>query len=150
MVQNPISDFEGKVHPSSMSRRFQYIHHPQALNIMLEPAGMLFIQKAFPVVSERSMPEVMAHCDRFRQVLIQSQRSGDGPGDLGNLQRMSQPGTKVVAFRCQKYLGFMHKPSEGLRMDDPVPVPLIVCPHIAFWFVILSPLRLCGLGGKRR
>ena len=108
---------------------FQPVHHPQALFIVLEAAGAQGVQRPLPCVAERGVAQVVGQGHRLGQVLVEAQGPGDGPGDLGHLQRMGQPGAVEVPLRREKDLGLLLQPPERLAVDDPVPVPLVDRPE---------------------
>ena len=72
----------------------------------------------------------MPHGDGLREVLVQPQGSGNGPGDSRYLQSVGHTGAVVVALRAQKNLGLMHQAAKGLAVDDPVRIPLEAGAHI--------------------
>ena len=65
------------------------------------------VQGPLPRMAEGGMPQIMAHSDRLRQILVEPQRPGDGPGNLGNLKRVGQAGTVMVPLRRQENLGLV-------------------------------------------
>ena len=95
---------------------------------------------------ERRVPQIVAQCDRFDQVLIQAQRFRDRARILGDLQRMRHSGPVMIAVRRQKHLRLILEASERLAVQDPVSVPLENRPDIALFFRLRSAL---GLGRKR-
>ena len=91
------------------------------------------IQLSFPCMAKRSMTQIVAQSNGLRQILIQAQRTGNAPGDLGNLQGMGQAGTVMVSFWRDKHLCFMLHAAKGFAMDDTVSVPLEIRTDIAFF-----------------
>jgi hypothetical protein len=75
-------------------------------------------------MAERRVAEVVGQGDRFGQVLVEPQGPRDRPGDLGNFQRMGQPGPEVVLDRRDKDLGLMFQAAESFAVEDLVPVAL--------------------------
>src|SRR6185369_17175603 len=55
----------------------------------------------------------------------QLQRPRHGTAQLGDLERMRQPGAKQVAFVVQEHLRLVDQAPEGGRVDDTVPVALV-------------------------
>ena len=92
---------------------------------MLKAAGGQLIQCSLSGMAKRCMPQVMCQTDGFGQVFIQTQPPGNGPGDLGHLQRMGQPCTVEIPFRREEDLRLLFQPAECFAVDDPVPVPLV-------------------------
>ena len=60
------------------------------------------VQRLFPRMSERRMPQIVSQGDRLDQILVQAQRLCYRPRDLRDLQRMRQPGPVVISYREQK------------------------------------------------
>ena len=132
VAQNPVPDLPGQVQP--LAGFLQLFHHPDALLIMAETPGIQLIQDVLPGMAKGRMPQVMTQGDGLRQILIETQSPGNGPGNLGHLQRVGQPGAVVVPLGGQKHLGLVLQPPEGLTMKDPIPVPLIRGAQAAFLF----------------
>ena len=86
----------------------------------------------------------MAKTDCFGERLVQAQRGGHRPADLGHLQRMGETGNKVVTVRVDEHLGLVLEPPEGLGVEDPVPVPL-ESGAVGIWFLFV----FTALGGRR-
>ena len=133
MIHDPVSDFHGQVHSAPGLCGLNDIRHAEALDVMLKPARMNFVQDFFPVMAKRRVSEVMPQCDCLRQVLIEIQCPCNGSCNLRNLNGMREPCPEMVALRCQEYLCLMHESSERLGMDNPVPVSLKIRPYIAFF-----------------
>ena len=49
-------------------------------------------------MAERRVAEVVGERHRLGQVLVEPQRAGERPGDLGDFERVGQPGAVVVAL----------------------------------------------------
>ncbi len=112
---------------------FDQRHDPQRLHIVVEPAPWRHLvgQHALPRMPEGRMPQIMGQRDRLGQILIEPERPRDGPRDLAHLQRMGQPGTKMLPFMMEKHLGFVLQSPECRGMDDPIPVTLELVPRRA-------------------
>ena len=89
------------------------------------------VQRPLPDVAVGRVAQIMPQGDGLRQILVQPQGPGQGPGHLGNLQRVGQPGPVVIPLRGEKYLGLELQPPKGFAVDDAVPVPLEGGAHIA-------------------
>jgi hypothetical protein len=76
----------------------------------------------------------MPQGDGLRQVIVEPEGPGDGPGDLGHFEGMRQARPIVVPERGQEDLGLVLEAAEGLGMDDPVTVPLEVGPEDVLGF----------------
>src|SRR5262249_43295212 len=66
--------------------------------------------------------EVVGERRSLRKVLVETQRARERAGDLGDLERMGEPGAVVVAFVRDEHLGLVREAAEGGRMDDAVAV----------------------------
>ena len=75
-------------------------------------------------MAEWRMAKVVPQRDRLRQFFMQLQYLGDRPRDLGDLERVREPGAVMVAGRSEKDLGLVFEGAERLAVDDAVPVVL--------------------------
>ena len=75
-------------------------------------------------MAEWCVAEVVAQRGRLHKVLIQVERPGNRPADLGDLERVRQAGRVVVAFRRNKDLALVFQPPERVCVQDPVAVAL--------------------------
>ena len=149
VVDDAVAHLPGQVQPAPFL--LQKIDHPQTVDIMLETAGMQLVQGGLAGVPERGVAQVVAQRDGLGQRLVETQRSRNGAGDLGDLQHVGQTGPVVVAHRGQKHLGLVLEAPKGFTMDDPVPVPLKRQADIADILLFLDPppLRIRIAGGER-
>ena len=69
------------------------------------------------------MAKVVSQRQRFREILVESERPCQGPGNLRDLERMRQPGAKVVAFVKHEHLRLVGEPTKRRGMDDPIAIP---------------------------
>ena len=86
------------------------------------PKRQAGVERALAGMAERRMAEVMGQRQRLGEVLVEAERAGERPGDLGHFQRMGQPGAVVVALVEHEDLGLVLQPAERGRMDDPVAI----------------------------
>src|SRR5689334_9767280 len=93
---------------------------------MLEPAmaSHAFGQHFFSRMSERRMAQVVCERNRFRQILVQRQRSCDRATDRRHLDGMGKASSQMIARAVEKDLRLVFEPSEGTRMNDARPVSL--------------------------
>ncbi len=71
----------------------------QRVQIMVEAQAMSahrFVQRVLPGVTERRMADVVHQCERFRQVSIQPERSGNRPGKLRHLDGVRKTAAVVI------------------------------------------------------
>ena len=106
----------------------QLVHDPQALQVVLEAAVLAhaIVQRVLPGMAERGMAQVVGQGDGLDQVLVQPQATGDGAAELGDLQRMRQPGAEQVALMVDKDLGLVDQAAERGAVDHPIAVALEV------------------------
>ena len=114
---------------------------------MAEAALHPVVQSPFSRVAEGGVPQVVPQGDRLGQILVEPERPRDGAGDLGNLERMGEPGAVMIPLRGKENLRFVFEAAEGLAVQDPVAVPLV---SRAVSTGLLLPLPSLGPGGKRR
>ncbi len=70
------------------------------------------------------MAEIVAERDRLGQVLVEPKRLGERARDLGDFDRMGEPGAEMVALVVDEDLRLVGEAAESRRMDDPVAVAL--------------------------
>ena len=75
-------------------------------------------------MAERGVADIVGIGNGLAQFLVQPQGPGQGPGMLGHLQGVGQPGAGKVPFAYQKDLGLVLQILQGLAVEDPVAVPL--------------------------
>ncbi len=141
VVEDPVPHLLGQVEPPAVPR--QHLHHPQRVLVVPEAhpvLAQLLVEHLLSDVAEGRMPEVMTQPDRLGQVLVQTERPGDGPRDEAGLERVGEPGPVVIALGRHEHLRLVLQPPESLRVHDPVPVALEGRPHRAVG------LRLATLG----
>jgi hypothetical protein len=82
------------------------------------------VQSVLPRMAKWRMAQIMGEGNRFDQILVQLQVTGNGAPDLRYFEAMRQARAKQVAFVIDENLGFIFEPTESCRMDDPVAVAL--------------------------
>ena len=93
---------------------FKQLHRPHTLTIVIEPAVIAhaFGQHFLAGMSERRVPQIMRKRNRFRQILVQAQRAGDGAADRGDLDGMRQARAQMIASSVKKNLGLVFHAAE--------------------------------------
>ena len=81
------------------------------------------VERVLAGVPAGSVAAVVTQGDRVDQGHVGPDPAGDRGGDLGDLQRVGQPGPLVVTG-VDHDLGLAGQPAERGRVHDPVPVPL--------------------------
>jgi hypothetical protein len=70
------------------------------------------------------MADVVNQSECLRQVFVQAKRGRNSPGDLRNLNRVSQAAAKMVGGTAGKNLRLSRQPTEGPGLHDALAVPL--------------------------
>ena len=96
----------------------------QRLGVVVEAAEAAqgLVERPLAGMAERRMAEIVRQRQRLGQVLVEAERAGERAGDLGDFQRMGQPGAVVVALVKDEHLRLVRQPAEGRRMDDAVAI----------------------------
>ena len=84
-------------------------------------------QRLLAGVAERWVADVVGQGDRFGQVFVQVQRPRDRARDLGDLQRVREPGDEVVADGGDEHLRLVFEAPERFTVQDAVAVTLELC-----------------------
>ena len=156
MFEHALPRFEGQVDAVVIGvALFKVVHHPQALQVVLEPAMGLHapVQRILPGVPERGVAEVMGQRDRLHQVFVDAQRPGNRTPQLRHLQRMREPRAKQISLVVQKNLGLVNQPTECRRMHDAVTVTLVVVARGRCRLRVAAPARkrrVAGIARQRR
>ena len=80
------------------------------------------VQGPLSRMSKRGMSKVMRERECLGEIFIQPEGPRQRTRDLSNLQRMSEPGSEMVAFVKDEDLGLVLEPAEGGGMDDAVAI----------------------------
>ena len=103
----------------------------------------------FTGVAKWAVPNVVAETDGFRQGFIESEISGERAADLRHLKRVSETGHKVITIRVHEDLSLVLQASEGLGVEDAVPVAFERCPPLISGFGSLSTPSTHGMRRQR-
>src|ERR1035438_3729129 len=79
---------------------------------------------------ERRVAEVVAERAGLGEVFVQRERPCHRTRDLRDLERVREARSVVVALERDEYLRLVLEPAEGARMDDAVPVALVLRPVV--------------------
>ncbi len=115
VLGDAFADLVGQVQPPELRvRMFQVVDDADAVAVVLEAAraGHQFPQGRLAGVAERRMAHVVREGHRLREVLVQVERAGQRPGDLGHLQGMRQAGPEEIALVRQEDLRLVLQPTE--------------------------------------
>src|SRR5258706_1114676 len=116
MLYDAFEGFPGQIQPTKgrvavLEKR----HDTQALGVVVEtadrPHGL--VERIFAGMSERGVAEIVRERNRFDKVLVEKKSASKGPGDLGDLEAMGEPGAVVIALVIDEDLCLMNKATEG-------------------------------------
>ena len=116
---------------------------------MLETIRAELVQRLLTRMAKGRMPQIMGQTDGLGQILVEPQSTGNGAGDLRNLQRMGQPGPVQISFRREKHLRFLLEAAEGLAVQHPVSVSLEHRPDRVLFLLHHPPPALVAEGRPR-
>ena len=106
MAQNTVTHFRTQI--QSLTAFFQPFHHPKALFVVVK-ASHDIAQSCLTCVSKWRMPQIVALCDCFGQVFVEAQCSGNGAGNLANLDGVGESRAVMVTHRIEKHLRLVHQ-----------------------------------------
>ena len=112
MLDDGFPYFPGKIE-SGKARitGLEKVDHSQGVPVVIESAVSRHQLGEFPFacVAERRMSDVMDESDRFHQILIEPQSTGDRPRNLSHFKGVGQTGSVVIPLMIGKDLGFIGK-----------------------------------------
>ena len=126
VLHQPLKRFPGEIEPvEHRIATFEPGHDAQRLGVVVEAAIGLHqpVEFALAGMAERRVAEVMGERQGLGQILIEAQGTRDRAGDLGHLERMSEPCPVVIALVIDENLRLVLEPAEGRGMDDAIAVP---------------------------
>ena len=156
MLDHAFQRFPGQIETLKLGvPGLQLCHHTQGLGIVIKAAkiGHGFRQSVLARMPEGRMAEIVGERAGFGQILIHLQRPRQGPGDLGDFQRVGQARAIRIAFMGDKDLGLFLEPPEGAGMDDAVAVALEGAAHGALGLRVVTAAavrRIAGIRGAHR
>ena len=139
-----VAHLPGQIQPLPV--QFKHIDYPQALLVVVEPAGHQVAQHVLTGVTERRMPQIVAEDDGLGQIFVQLKDLGDGSRDLRDLEGMRESRAVVIARGGKEHLGFVLKPSKCLAVHDSITVTLKDRTNRIFSFGTKPSPRLATLG----
>ena len=153
MFPQTFAHFERQVQAGKIwIRRFEQLYNAHALTIVIESAVVLhaFRQHLLTGMPKGRVPEIMGERDRFRQVLVQSQRARDGATDRRDLDGMRQAGAQMIASPVKENLGLIFHAAEGAGMNDPGAIALKLGPISMARLGVFAAARFTRFLCKRR
>ena len=122
VIEDAVPHFPGEV--QALAVVLQVVGYSEGLLVVAESARADLIEGVLTDVSERRVAEVMPEADGLGKVLVEVQGTGDGSGDLGDLQGVRQAGHVVVTKGRDEDLRLVLEAAECLGVEDAVAVPL--------------------------
>ena len=89
VLEQPLQRLAGEVQPVEAGvAPFEPGHDAEGLQVMIEAAerGQRLVQRGLAGMAEGAVAQVVREGNGFRQVLVDPEHPGQGPGDLGHLQ----------------------------------------------------------------
>ena len=104
--------------------RLQSGEDPEVLGVALEAAarGGELVESTFAVVAIGRMADVVGQSGHIHQVGIAAERDRHAAADLGDFQRVGEPGARVVALPGTDHLRLIRQSAEGRAVQHPGPV----------------------------
>jgi hypothetical protein len=152
VFEDALARFEGQVEALELGVfLFQFIHHAQRLQVVLEAAVLLHagVEHVLADMAERRVAEVVGQRQGFRQVFVQAQHARQRAADLGDLQAVGQAGAEQVALVVDEHLGLVFQAAEGGGMHDAVAVALEFGTRCGGRFRMAAALGFGGFCGIR-
>jgi hypothetical protein len=84
------------------------------------------VKSFFAGVAEGRMAEIMHQCERFGEIDVEGERSGDGARDLCYFDGVSEAVAEVVRIAARENLSLIFESAKGASVDDAVAVALKV------------------------
>jgi hypothetical protein len=106
---------------------FEVLDDAQRVKVVVEAPPMTLeaaIQCALTGVPKWRMADVVNQRKRLRQIFVQAKSRGNSPGDLRNLNRMSQSAAEVIGRPTGKYLRLPRKAPEGTSLHNTLAITL--------------------------
>ena len=125
VLDEPFERFPGEVKAIERGvASFQPGDDRQRLSVVVEAAPLLEAARKRPLagVSERGVPEVVAERGCLRQIFVERQGACERARNLGDLKRVGQTGSVVVAFVIDEHLRLVAETAKRGRMDEAVAI----------------------------
>jgi hypothetical protein len=128
----------------------QHIHHPQALQVVLEASVALHarMQGILARMAKRGVAQVVRQRNGLHQVFAQPEAAGNAAPQLRHLQAVRQSGAEQVSLVVQKHLGFVHQPPKRGAVHDAVAVTLKVAAGGCGYLCEAAATGVAGVAGQ--
>ena len=120
MLLYPVADLFGEVEARTIF--LDLLDDAHALLVVPEAVGQELAEELLADVTERCVPDVVAHRHRLDEVFIQTEAARHRAADLRDLERMRETRAVVVADRGQEDLRLVLEAPERLAVNDAVAV----------------------------
>jgi hypothetical protein len=97
------------------------------------------MQRAFASMAKGRVAQIVTERDSFGKIFIETKGTGDGAGNLADLQCVGQAIAEVPALMRKEHLGLVLQATEGGGMNDAVTV------HLKRTAVLALPRRRIAL-----
>ena len=127
MLEDAFAGFRRQIQATEIGVAIlEQVDDPKALTVVIEAAVVLhqFSEDRFAGMPKGRVAQVVRQHDRFGEIFVEPECSGDRASDLRRLDRMRQSISVVVLFEMNEDLRLELETPEGTRMNDPVPVAL--------------------------
>ena len=103
----------------------------QRVEIVVEAVAVLAhggVERFFAGVAERRMADVVDQRQRFGEIDVEAERSGNGAGDLRDFEGVGEAVAEMIGIARGEDLRFGFEAAESARMDDAVAVTREIVP----------------------
>src|SRR5882757_1226306 len=132
MLDDAFANFKRKIQAGKIQiTMFKLFDDAQSVQIVIEAAAVRahqFVKLAFAGMAEGRVADVMHKGEGFSKLGVQPERSGNGAGNLRNLQGVRQPIAKVVGKPRSEYLRLGFEAAKSAGMNNAVAVPRVKTP----------------------
>jgi hypothetical protein len=128
VLDDPLAYTEREIQPAV--RRvslLEMLRYAERMKVVVEAKPVLLeatVQSAFACMPEWRVTDIVDQSKRFGEILVQSQRCRDSPGDLRDFHRVGQTGTKVIGRAGGENLGLARESTKGPRLHNPLAIAL--------------------------
>jgi hypothetical protein len=118
----------------------QLVDDAQGLEVMLESVMFYhaFVECILTGMTEGRMSKIVGKSDRFGQVIIDFQCTGNRTGNLCNLNRVRQACPEQIAFVIDEYLRLVFQSPKCSGMYDAIAITLKLAARLGSWLYVLS------------
>src|SRR6266581_2451694 len=130
MLDDALANFKREIQAGKIEvTLLELFNDAQRVQIVIETAAAhehQLVELPFPGMAERRMADVVDESERFGKLGVQSQRRGDGAGNLRDFQRVRQAITEMVRIARSENLRLGFKAAKSAGMDDAIAVARVV------------------------